>query len=117
LAERTATTDKKTLEEMSIHTSASIEINTTNLIELSTPPRSWTGSTVQALISVYETLGWIVKILMVCLVADPEVQRELDYLIGDKHIVLRGPIKVITCGLWMYCKALQRVVLPFFIVS
>jgi hypothetical protein len=71
----------------------------------------------RALVCIYEALGWTVKILVVCLVADPELQRELDYITRSKHIVLRGFIKTVACGLWLYCKTLQRVILPFFIVS
>lgn len=71
----------------------------------------------RALVCIYEALGWTVKILVVCLVADPELQRELDYITRSKHIVLRGFIKTVACGLWLYCKTLQRLILPFFMVS
>jgi len=112
--EPTASNYDKASEGLAIH---ALALSETRALPSSTSSRNWLRNTTKALISVYETLGWIVKILVVCLVADPELQRELDYLISCKHIFLRGPIKVTTCGLWMYCKALQRVILPFFLVS
>lgn len=57
------------------------------------------------------------KFLVVSLVADPEFARELDYLIGDQPWIVRRPITLILNFVWLFCKALQRLILPYFLVS
>lgn len=56
------------------------------------------------------------KFLVVSLVADPEFARELEYLIGDQPWIVRKPISLILNSIWLFCKALQRMILPYFLV-
>ncbi|TKA72816.1 hypothetical protein B0A49_05480 [Cryomyces minteri] len=64
---------------------------------------------------VYRTIQavrFVVKFFVISLVADPEFQRELEYVISDKTFLLRWPAKVILNGIWIYCKTLQRIIIP-----
>ena len=66
---------------------------------------------------IYHGLRIGIKFLVVCLVADPEFQRELDYVMSTKPWVIRWPVTFCLTGFWMYCKMLQRFILPIFLVG
>jgi glycosyltransferase involved in cell wall biosynthesis len=55
-----------------------------------------------------------IKFFVVSIVADPEFQRELDYVIRDKSVIVRWPARLVLNGIWIYCKALQGLLLPHF---
>lgn len=62
-----------------------------------------------------QALRFSVKFFVVSIVADPEFQRELDYVIRDKSFIIRWPARFILNGIWNYVKLLQRLILPFFL--
>lgn len=66
---------------------------------------------------IYHGLRICIKFLVVCLVADPEFQRELDYVMSTKPWIIRWPVTFFLNGFWMYCKRLQETILPNFLVS
>jgi glycosyltransferase involved in cell wall biosynthesis len=52
------------------------------------------------------------KFLMVILVADPEFQRELNYLISGKPWIIRWSLPYLLNSIWLFCKHLQALILP-----
>lgn len=64
----------------------------------------------------YRTIAICVKFIICALVADPEYQRELDYMISSKPSFIRWPVSYLLNGLWNFCKQLQNIILPFFLV-
>jgi hypothetical protein len=64
----------------------------------------------------YRTIATCVKFIICALVADPEYQRELDYMISSKPSFIRWPVSYVLNGLWNFCKLLQNIILPFFLV-
>ncbi|KAJ9112226.1 hypothetical protein QFC22_006310 [Naganishia vaughanmartiniae] len=65
---------------------------------------------------VHYGLRFAVKFLVISTVADGEYQRELDYVLTGKVFLVRWSAKSILGGMWMYCKVLQRVILPVFLL-
>jgi hypothetical protein len=63
----------------------------------------------------YQSLTFCIKFFIVTTVADPEYQRELDYLISTKPAFIRWPLTFFLDGLWNICKTLQEIVLPLFL--
>lgn len=66
---------------------------------------------------VFDGARFALKFLVISTVADPEYQRELDYVLADKPFLVRWPAKTVLIGIWLYCKTLQRIILPVFLVS
>lgn len=64
----------------------------------------------------YQNMKLCIKFTIVALVADPEYQRELDYLISDKPFLIRWPVTSFLNGAWMFCKLLQQLTFPLFLV-
>ncbi|KAI9877112.1 MAG: hypothetical protein M1823_007159, partial [Watsoniomyces obsoletus] len=52
------------------------------------------------------------KFIVVSIVADPEFQRELDYMMAGKPAFFRWPVTYFLAGLWTYCKILQQIMIP-----
>lgn len=63
----------------------------------------------------YHGLGTCIKFLVIALIADPEFQRELDYVLSPKHAALRYPITFFLNHIWIYSRFMQRVTLSFFL--
>ena len=57
-----------------------------------------------------------IKFLIVALVADPEFQRELDFILTDQNVVFQWLANVLLNVVWLYCHALQQLILPWFMV-
>jgi hypothetical protein len=55
------------------------------------------------------------KFFVISFVADPEFQRELDYMISGKPSFIRWPVTFFLNGLWNVCKMLQTIIYPFFL--
>jgi hypothetical protein len=58
-----------------------------------------------------------IKFLVISLVTDPHFQRELDYLMAGMPGMIRRPVTFFLNGIWIYCKTLQRIILPFFLFN
>ncbi|KAL3443104.1 hypothetical protein BJX65DRAFT_312121 [Aspergillus insuetus] len=52
------------------------------------------------------------KFLVICLVADPEYQRELEYMLRGQPLVIAWPVQMTLNGIWSFCKLLQRILIP-----
>jgi hypothetical protein len=52
------------------------------------------------------------KFLVLSLVADPEYQRELDYMVRNTPMFIHWPVTFFLNGIWMYVKFLQGLILP-----
>ncbi|RMZ75833.1 hypothetical protein DV737_g5106, partial [Chaetothyriales sp. CBS 132003] len=52
------------------------------------------------------------KFFVVSMVADPEFQRELDYVITGKPWFVRYPATFLLDGIWIFCKTVQQLLLP-----
>lgn len=66
----------------------------------------------------WPTLFWrrlqtCIKFCVLCLTADPEYQRELDFVVRDLPGAVRWPIVFFLTSVWSYCKLLQSIVIPF----
>ena len=61
---------------------------------------------------IHQVLVIIMKFLVVAMVADPEFQRELDYMMAGKPRIFAWPVTFLLTGLWSYCKALQQILIP-----
>jgi hypothetical protein len=57
-----------------------------------------------------------IKFVVVSMVADPQYQRELDHLLAGQPDILRWPVTSILNGIWIYCKSLQQMIIPIFLV-
>ncbi|EPQ63420.1 Bgt-5071 [Blumeria graminis f. sp. tritici] len=65
---------------------------------------------------VYHKLGVCLKLLAIAFVADPELQRELDYALRASNTFLRGVILFFVTGIWHYTKWLQHIIMPIFLL-
>jgi hypothetical protein len=57
-----------------------------------------------------------IKFAVISLVADPEYQRELNYMIRGQPLLLAWPVTFFLNGIWSFCKTLQRIILPVVLV-
>lgn len=58
-----------------------------------------------------------VKFVVVSLVADPEFQRELDFVMSRKPWFIRWPVTLTLNWIWMFSKGLQQIILPLVLVG
>lgn len=56
------------------------------------------------------------KFFIVSLVADPEFQRELDYVLSNKSCMIRWPAVILLNGTWLFCKFLHDAILPVVLI-
>jgi len=64
--------------------------------------------------------GIALKFFLLILIAEPEIQRELDYLMKDekgRRRWFKVPIMFLLTRFWIYARMIQRVVVPFFMVN
>ncbi|KAE8355715.1 hypothetical protein BDV28DRAFT_162634 [Aspergillus coremiiformis] len=60
----------------------------------------------------HEKIKACIKFTVISLVADPEYQRELNYMIRGQPLVFAWPATLILNTIWTFCKTLQRFILP-----
>lgn len=60
----------------------------------------------------HQIVQMCIKFFVLSLVADPEYQRELDYMLRAKPLFIHWPVTLFLNGIWSLCKALQEVILP-----
>jgi glycosyltransferase involved in cell wall biosynthesis len=60
----------------------------------------------------HQKLQGCIKFFVLSLTADPEYQRELDFVMRTKPLFLRWPMVFFLNTVWSYCKVLQNVILP-----
>jgi glycosyltransferase involved in cell wall biosynthesis len=56
---------------------------------------------------------YAIKFFCLALTADPDYQRELDYVLKGQLFIIRWPITIALNLTWSLCKLLQRIVVPF----
>ena len=70
----------------------------------------------RSLYRIHQILQVCIKFVVVSLVADLEYQRELDHLLCGQPAILRWPVALILNGIWIFCKLLQQMIIPIFLV-
>lgn len=60
----------------------------------------------------YRNFRTCIKFLVLSLTADPEYQRELDFIMRAKPLFVHWPVTFFLNGIWSYCKWLQGVIIP-----
>lgn len=65
---------------------------------------------------VYHSLGSTVKFVAIAMVADPEFQREFDYVSQTLPTVCRVPAVLLLNMTWIYAKTMQDLGLSFFLL-
>jgi glycosyltransferase involved in cell wall biosynthesis len=60
----------------------------------------------------YRKFRTCIKFLVLSLTADPEYQRELDFMLRAKPLFVHWPVTFFLNGIWSYCKWLQGVIIP-----
>lgn len=69
------------------------------------------------LLRAYLKIKSCIKFTVLSLVADPEYQRELDYMLRTQPLILSWPAKRCLTYIWSFCKLLQDLILPLVLVS
>ncbi|POS88089.1 hypothetical protein EPUL_000337 [Erysiphe pulchra] len=67
-------------------------------------------------ISIYHNIGFFLKLLAISFVADPELQRELDYVLQNSNHVIRAITLFLLTNIWNYSKELQNILMPIFLL-
>ncbi|KAL4874591.1 hypothetical protein BJY04DRAFT_11897 [Aspergillus karnatakaensis] len=62
---------------------------------------------------IHHSAKMCLKFLVICLVADPQYQRELEYMLRGQPLIFLWPITILLNGIWSFCKLLQRILIPF----
>ncbi|KAI1002392.1 hypothetical protein K3495_g5809 [Podosphaera aphanis] len=65
---------------------------------------------------IYHNIGICFRLLAIAFVADPELQRELNYALHTSTKIRRRVTLFIITGVWKYTKALQALLVPLFIL-
>lgn len=62
--------------------------------------------------SFHQKVKMCIKFLVLSLTADPEYQRELDYMMRAKPLFVHWPLTFFLNGIWSFCKTLQGLIIP-----
>lgn len=65
----------------------------------------------------YHSAGTFCKFLSIAFAADPEYQREVRWTYSGGFKYTQGFLTIVFIGIWMWAKAIQQLLLPFFLVS
>ncbi|RAL63519.1 hypothetical protein DID88_003939 [Monilinia fructigena] len=66
--------------------------------------------------TVYHKIGHCLKLFAIAFVAEPELQRELDYTMQSTPKYIRLIVMFLVTGIWSYAKFLQDVLMPMFLL-
>ena len=58
----------------------------------------------------------VVKFTLICLVADAEYQRELNYVLRGQPIIFAVPANLLLNSIWSIAKLLQRILIPLVLI-
>jgi glycosyltransferase involved in cell wall biosynthesis len=58
------------------------------------------------------TFWTCVKFIIIAFTAEPEYQRELDYMLRNQHGIIRWPITFFLNSVWRLCRSLQDAIIP-----
>jgi hypothetical protein len=56
---------------------------------------------------VYHNIGLCLRLTVIAFAAEPELQRELDYVLKPIHPFTRSIVLFVVNGIWRYAKAIQ----------
>ncbi|KAL4937830.1 hypothetical protein BDV06DRAFT_202134 [Aspergillus oleicola] len=56
------------------------------------------------------------KFLIISLVADPQYQRELEYMLRGQPLIFSWPVTILLNGVWSLCKLFQRILIPLVLI-
>ncbi|KAK4561665.1 hypothetical protein LTR86_004344 [Recurvomyces mirabilis] len=56
-----------------------------------------------------------IKLFVISLVADPELQRELDFVTARQNAAIKRSARLLYSSVWLYCGAVQHAVIPWFL--
>lgn len=65
---------------------------------------------------IYHNIGVGLKLLAIAFVAEPELQRELDYALASSPKFIRNTTMCFITQIWVYTRALQSILLPIFLL-
>jgi len=65
---------------------------------------------------VYHNIGVGLKLLAIAFVAEPELQRELDYALTSSPKIVRSSTMFLITQIWRYTRTLQSILLPIFLL-
>lgn len=78
------------------------------------PKMSFFSHMVFSFFSILYALRTCIKFIVISLVADPEYQRELDYVLSHTPSFVHWPITFLLDGIWIGCNTMQRIIIPLF---
>ncbi|KAL4914633.1 hypothetical protein BDW62DRAFT_204388 [Aspergillus aurantiobrunneus] len=61
---------------------------------------------------IHHSVKTCLKFVIISLVADPQYQRELEYMLRGQPLIFAWPTSMILNGVWSLCKLLQRGLIP-----
>jgi hypothetical protein len=64
----------------------------------------------------YHGAGTFSKFFSIAFAADPEYQREVNWTFSDGSKYVQGLSTAVFIGIWIWAKAIQQILLPFFLV-
>ena len=110
---------KELLPDDSSQGSGKTVTSTDPLIFKSSTPAKQSISDVprQILGYVYHKTGTACKFFTVAFVADAEYQRELDFVLSNSPKIVATIMMFLLCCIWVFSKSIQRLLLPWFLVS
>lgn len=68
------------------------------------------------IVTIYQKIGFFLKLLAISFVADPELQRELDYVLHNSNHIIRAAALFLLTNIWNYSKKLQNILMPIFLL-
>ncbi|KAI9650098.1 hypothetical protein NHQ30_000111 [Ciborinia camelliae] len=66
--------------------------------------------------TIYHTIGHCLKLFAIAFVAEPELQRELDYTMKSTPKYIRLSVMFLVTGIWSYARFLQDLLMPMFLL-
>ncbi|KAK5150465.1 hypothetical protein LTS14_010155 [Recurvomyces mirabilis] len=78
--------------------------------------RGFLERTQKILSSTVHGLRLCIKFVVMSLVAEPEFQRELEYVLANTSPIIRWPARILLNANWGYCHTLQKIVIPWFLI-
>ncbi|KAM3074372.1 hypothetical protein ACMFMG_002820 [Clarireedia jacksonii] len=91
-----------------------------NLLRRAEPSKKQTKSLTKLLkvpfSTAYHNTGHFLKLFAIAFVAEPELQRELDYTLKSAPRYVRSAFLFVVTGIWVYTKAIQDIVMPAFLL-
>lgn len=110
---------KELMQDDSLQSSDKSFISADNLTVESSTLAKWPLSKIPRQLSsyIYHKIGTACKFFAVAFVADAEYQRELDCVLSDCPVIIAKVTIFFLCSIWIFCKSIQRLLLPIFLVS